>query len=171
MNVLPSGQLRGALKPIKVESHAAITDPALFGDLLGLIDFYMGRIGSRNHPSVGAALSLAPYVFVRPGELRYMEWAEVNLERCEWIIPPEKMKMRRPHLVPLATQALAILRAQHEKTGLGRYVFPQKGGKDKPISENGFREVLDFIHRFSFHPEERHTMHGFRSSASTLLNG
>jgi integrase len=170
INALPSGTLSKAkvLKPIRVESHAAITDPDKFGGLLVAIDTYAQLGRSRNHPSVNAALRLAPLVFVRPGELRTMEWAHLNFERAEWLIPAERMKMRRPHLVPLSTQALVILKAQHEKTGTGRYVFPQKGGKDKPISENAFREAFRIIELVV--PDE-HTMHGFRSSASTLLNG
>jgi integrase len=170
INALPSGTLSKAkvLKPIKVESHAAITDPESFGGLLVAIDDYAQLARSRNHPSVNAALRLAPLVFVRPGELRTMEWREINFERAEWLIPGEKMKMRRPHLVPLSTQALTLLKAQHEKTGTGMFVFPQKGGKDKPISENAFREAFRIIELVV--PDE-HTMHGFRSSASTLLNG
>lgn len=170
INALPSGTLSKAkvLKPVKVESHAAITDPEKFGGLLVAIDDYAQLARSRNHPSVNAALRLAPYLFLRPGELRALEWSEVNLERAELLINASKMKMRRPHLVPLSTQVLAILKAQHEKTGTGRFVFPQKGGKDKPISENAFREAFRIIELVV--PDEM-TMHGFRSSASTLLNG
>lgn len=174
-NALPMGQLRGTLKPIKVESHAAITDPVRFGTLLDNIGMYAAEVGSRNHPSVAAAMSLAPYLFVRPGELRSMEWREINFERAEWLIPAEKMKMRRPHLVPLSTQALAILREQHKNTGKGRYVFPAKRltrhTEELPLSENAFREALGAVLVFMRAHREEHTMHGFRSSASTLLNG
>lgn len=171
VNVAPAGAFRRALKPIKVESHAAITDPARFGRLLRTIDIYQEMIGSRNHPSVCTALRLAPLVFVRPGELRNAEWSEVNLDKAEWVIPAARMKMRRPHLVPLSTQALAILREQHAITGAGRYVFPSKGHPDKPLSDNGFREALRMVLFASQEPRDSHTMHGFRSSASTLLNG
>ncbi len=178
VNVLPSGQLRGALKPVQVESHAAITDAKRFGKLLDAIDVYCNIVGSRGHPSVEEALALAPLVFVRPGELRSMEWREVNLEKAEWLIPAEKMKMRRPHLVPLSTQALALLRRQHAQTGKGRYVFPAKWRRsqveEKPLSENAFREAFrvmgPLMHETASLAKE-HTMHGFRSSASTLLNG
>jgi integrase len=170
INALPSGTISKAkiLKPIQVESFAAITDPEKFGALLAAIDRYAQLACSRNNPSVFTALRLAPLLFVRPGELRSMEWSQVNFERAEWLIPAEKMKMRRPHLVPLSTQALAILKEQHERTGTGRYVFPQKGGKVKPISENGFREALRLL---ALVVPDEHTVHGFRSSASTMLNG
>jgi integrase len=166
-NPLPAGQLRGTLKPVRVESHAAVTDPKGFGELLRGIDTYIRNVRSRNHPSVAAALRIAPYLFVRPGELRSMEWSEINFERAEWLIPAEKMKMRRPHLVPLAPQAVAILREQHAVTGTGRYVFPQKR-RDEPLSENAFREAFRIVELIT---PEAHTMHGFRSSASTMLNG
>jgi integrase len=170
VNVLPDGQLRGSLKPVKVESHAAITDPIKFGNLLDKIELYQDFAGSRNHPSVHTALSLAPYLFVRPTELREMEWSEVSLRKAEWLIPASKTKMRRVHLVPLARQPLAILTAQHKLTGSGRYVLPMKG-KDKPLSENGFREAFKMILPLMREQREPYTMHGFRSSASTFLNG
>jgi len=170
VNVLPSGQLRDTLKPVKVDSHAAIIEPQRFGALLKYIALYAEFCGSRSQPGVTAAIQLAPLVFVRPGELRHMEWSEVNLEKAEWVIPAEKMKMRRPHVVPLSTQALAILREQHAVTGTGRYVFRTKRA-DEPLSENGFREALRTILGAIGETRDAHTMHGFRSSASTLLNG
>lgn len=100
-----------------------------------------------------------------------MEWGEVNFERAEWVIAPEKMKMRRPHLVPLSTQVLDELRRQHAETGKGRYVFPTKG-KDEPLSETACRTVLRTILTLMLRePSNAHTLHGFRSCASTLLNG
>jgi len=187
VNVLPSGQLRGTLKPVKVESHAAITDPRpgdnhdsaprRFGRLLNAMMTYEFTRGSRNHPSVGASLALTPYTFTRPGELRHAEWSEINFERAEWIIPAERMKMRRPFLVPLSRQALAILRQQRAITGTGKFVFPaksrtnQRHGEEQPISENAFREALDFILKLMHEPMNAHTMHGFRSCASTLMKG
>jgi integrase len=170
INALPSGQLRGTLKPVKVDSHAAIIDPQQFGLLLKTIDLYADFAGSRSQPGVTAAMQLAPLVFARPGELRHMEWSEVNLDKAEWVIPAEKMKMRRPLVVPLSKQALAILRKQHEQSGTGRYVFRTKRA-DEPLSENGFREVLRTILGVPGLQGTEHTMHGFRSSASTLLNG
>ncbi len=170
VNVLPMGQLRGALKPVKTDSHAAITDPKRFGKLLKFIDLYFDFAGSRSQPGVRWAMRLAPLVFMRPGELRQMEWAEVNLDKAEWTIPAEKMKMRRPHIVPLAKQALAILRAAYKVTGADRYVFRTRR-LDEALSENGFREALNTVLGAMGEPRGAHTMHGYRSSASTLLNG
>lgn len=170
VNVLPMGQLRGALKPVKADSHAAIIDPQRFGKLLKFIDLYADFAGSRAQPGVTAALRLAPLVFVRPGELRKMEWPEVNFAKAEWVIPAEKMKMRRPHVVPLSKQALAILKSAHKVTGKDRYVFRTRR-LDEALSENGFREALNTILGAMDEPRGVHTMHGFRSSASTLLNG
>jgi integrase len=187
VNALPDGQLRGSLKPVRVESHAAITDPRpddvpgsaaqRFGRLLYAILTYEFIVSSRSHPSVNKALTFAPYVFVRPGELRQMQWSEVNFDRAEWLIPGAKMKMRRDHLVPLSKQAMGILREQHKITGSGRYVFPAKGrtnqrhGAEQSISENGFREALRVVLGMMHEERSAHTMHGFRSVASTLLNG
>lgn len=177
INVLPAGELKGTLRPVKVESHAAVVDPAKFGQLVRMIDLYAGFINSKNHPSVAAALRIAPLLFVRPGELRHAEWAEFDLDKAEWIIPKEKMKMRRPHLVPLSQQSLALLRHQHGSSGTGRWVFPSKArtsqrhGAEQPISENGFREALHTVLNALEWPRTVHTMHGWRSSASTLLNG
>jgi len=169
-NVLPSGQLRGTLKPVKADSHAAIVEPKRFGALLKYIDLYCEFAGSRSQPGVRWAMRLAPLVFVRPGELRKMEWAEVDFDKKEWVIPVEKMKMRRPHVVPLTKQALEILRSAHKVTGKDRYVFRTRR-LDEPLSENGFREALHTILGALGEQKDVHTMHGFRSSASTLLNG
>jgi integrase len=170
VNVLPMGQLRGALKPVKTDSHAAITEPERFGKLLKYIDLYADFAGSRAQPGVSSALRLAPLVFVRPGELRRMEWSEIDFDKAEWAIPKEKMKMRRPHIVPLSTQALAILRAAHAVTGRDRYCFRTRR-LDESLSENAFREAMNTILGAMDEPRGVHTMHGFRSSASTLLNG
>jgi integrase len=115
-------------------------------------------------------MRLAPLVFLRPGELRHLEWSEVNLDKAEIVLPAAKMKMRKPHIVPLTTQALAILREAHGVTGKDRYVFPTRR-LDEALSENGFREALFTILSAMGEPRDVHTMHGFRSSASTLLNG
>jgi integrase len=170
VNVLPMGQLRGALKPVKTDSHAAITEPARFGALLKYIDLYADFAGSRSQPGVTSALRLAPLVFVRPGELRKMEWSEVSFDKAEWSIPAVKMKMKRPQLVPLAKQSIAILKAAHKVTGKDRYCFRTRR-LDEALSENGFREALNTILSAMGEPRGAHTMHGFRSSASTLLNG
>lgn len=114
----PSTDLRGALTAPKVKHRSAVTDPAAIGALLRAIDGYDG------HPATLAALRLAPFVFVRPGELRHAEWAEIDLDAAEWRIPAEKMKMRLPHRVPLARQSIAILRSLQTITGAGRFLFP-----------------------------------------------
>jgi integrase len=158
----PTGDLRGALASAKTKHHASITDPQAIGDLLRAIEGYKGAAVTR------AAMSLAPLVFVRPGELRQAEWAEFNLDGAEWRIPAEKMKMRDPHIVPLSTQAVVILRELHPLTGRGRYVFPsaRTPSGDRCMSENA---VLAALRRMGYAKDEM-TGHGFRSMASTLLN-
>jgi integrase len=170
VNVLPLGQLRGALKPVKATSHAAIIEPERFGTLLKMIDLYADFTSSRAQPGVAPALQLAPLLFLRPGELRKLEWSEVNFDKKEIVLPPEKMKQGKPHVVPLAKQALLILRAAHEETGTHNFAFRTKR-KDEPLSDNGFREALVTILGAMGEPRDAATMHGFRSSASTLLNG
>ena len=107
-----------ALAPIVTKNHAAITEPARIAELMVAIDGYVGQ------PVTHAALKLSPLVFVRPGELRHAEWREIDFANAEWRIPAQKMKMRTPHIVPLATQAVAILREVQQFTGSGRFVFP-----------------------------------------------
>ena len=114
----PTGDLRGALAPVVVRNHAAITEPVKIGQLLRAIDGYQGQ------PATEFALKLLPLVFVRPGELRAAEWSEFDLETAEWRIPGSRMKMREPHVVPLSRQAVALLRDLQPLTGGGRYLFP-----------------------------------------------
>ena len=155
----PSSDLRGALSPPVREHYATITDPAGIGELLRAIDGYSGTF------PVACALKLAPLVFTRPGELRKAEWSEFDLDRAQWRIPAERMKSRAPHLVPLCTQAVAILRELHALTGGGRYLFPGRGGVAY-VSENTLNAAL---RRLGY--ERGHfTAHGFRAMASTLLN-
>lgn len=170
-NVFPRGMRAKAvgLRSLVVESHAAIIDPEQLGRLLRMIDISDELTSSRAQPSVGKALRLAPLVFVRPGELRSMEWAEINFEQAQWVIPGPKMKMKDPHVVPLSTQALAVLREQHERTGTDRYVFRTKRA-DEPLSENGFREVLRSVLPAAELPDASHTMHGWRATARTRLS-
>jgi integrase len=156
----PSVDLRGALTAPKVNHRAAITEPAKIGALLRAIENYDGQ------PSTKAALRLAPLVFVRPGELRHAEWTEFDLAAAQWSIPASKMKMHRPHRVPLSRQALAILRYLHPITGGGRYLFPSVRSATRPISEGTMNAAL---RRLGYGPEEA-TPHGFRSMASTRLN-
>jgi integrase len=155
----PSGDLRGALPPVKEKHHAALTKPADVAALLRSIDGYKGTFVVR------CALRLAPLVFVRPGELRKAEWNEFDLDGATWRIPPERMKMRSEHIVPLARQAVQILRELHPLTGTGRYVFPGRAAS-RPMSENAITAAL----RYLGYSREQMTGHGFRTMASTLLN-
>lgn len=156
----PAQLLIGALTTAKVKHFAAITDPAEFGALLRAIGDYQGD------PSVMYALKLTPHVFQRPGELRQMEWAEVDFEKAVWTIPIAKMKMRQPHSVPLSYQALAILKEMRSLSGSGRYVFPSIRTRARPISDNTINAAL----RRMGYSKEQMTAHGFRTSASSLLN-
>lgn len=157
-----TADLRGALTPLTVTNHAAITEPAKVGELLRAIDGYKGQ------PTTEAAMKLAPLVFVRPGELRAAEWAEFDLDSDEptWRIPGERMKMGDAHVVPLSSQAVAVLRAVEQFTGGGRLVFPSLRGRDRPLSENAITAAL----RRMGYDGDTMTWHGFRSMASTLLN-
>ena len=156
----PTADLRGALTPIKVTNRAAVTDPREVAQLLRALDGYQG------HAIVEAALKMAPLVFVRPGELRAAEWAEINLDAAEWRIAAHRTKMRRPHLVPLAKQAVAILREIEPLTGRGRYVFPSPRTSQRPLSDNAITAALRRIG----YTGEQMSWHGFRAMASTLLN-
>lgn len=156
----PSGDLRGALPPVRQEHHASITDPSAIGELLRAMKGYSGSLVTR------CALQLAPLVFVRPGELRRAEWAEIDLDAAEWRIPAEKMKSRALHIVPLSIQAVAILLELQPLTGRGKYVFPSGRGPSRCMSENG---VLSALRRMGYSGKQM-TGHGFRSMASTLLN-
>src|SRR6202035_2972626 len=111
----PSGDLRGALPPVKGGHFAATIEPKQLGAILRTMDEYSGT------PAVACALRLAPMVFVRPGELRKAEWAEFDLDGSIWRIPPERMKLRQAHLVPLSHQAIEVLRELRPLTGNGRY--------------------------------------------------
>ncbi len=132
----PSGDLRGALQPVKEKHHAAITEPKAIGELLRAMDGYEGYFVTK------CALRLAPLVFVRPGELRKAEWAEIDLDHAEWNIPAERMKMREPHLVPLSRQTVEILRELQALTGGGRYVFPGARTNGRPMSDNAILAAL-----------------------------
>ncbi len=156
----PAVDLRGALIPTKAKRMAAITEPEKVGELLRAIRDYQGNLISR------CALELSALTFVRPGELRHAEWREINWIKKEWLIPAEKMKAKRDHTVPLATQSLEILREFHPLTGKGKYIFPSLRTNTRPMSNN---TVLGALRRMGFSKEEM-TPHGFRSMASTLLH-
>ena len=156
----PAADLRGALPPVKETHHAAITDPKAIGQLLRSIDGYQGALATK------CALKLAPLLFVRPGELRQAEWGEVDLDAAEWNIPADRMKTREAHLVPLSTQALAILQELRPLTGDGRYVFPSARTSSRPMSNNA---VLAALRRMHYTKDEM-SGHGFRAMARTLLD-
>ena len=156
----PAADLRGALPTAKQTHLAAITDPDKVGGLLRAMDAYTGSLVTK------CALRLAPLVFVRPGELRQAEWAEIDLEKAEWNIPASKMKMREPHLVPLSDQAVAILSELHALTGNSRYVFPGARSHKRPMSNNA---ILAALRRMGFDKDEM-SGHGFRAMARTILD-
>lgn len=156
----PAQLLIGALITLKVKHFAAITDPVEFGGLLRAIGDYQGD------PSVMYALKLAPHVFQRPGELRQMEWAEIDFDKAVWTIPITKMKMRQPHAVPLSLQGTAILKEMQALSGSGRYVFPSIRTGKRPISDNTMNAAM----RRMGYSKDQMTAHGFRTSASSLLN-
>ena len=150
--------LRGALTPGKKKHHAAITDPIELGKLLRAMDASMaGAV-------VKAALLITPILFQRPGEIRHMEWEELNGDR--WEIPAEKMKMRLPHIVPLPRQALELLEGLRPITGRGKYVFPSARGASRCMSENAVRVAL----RDLGFTNDQQTPHGFRATARTILD-
>ncbi len=156
----PTVELRGALTPTSERHHASIIEPKAIGALLRAIDGYDGS------PVTRAALQLAPLTIVRPGELRRAEWTEFNLDKAEWRIPAERMKMREQHIVPLSKQAIAVLQELHPLTGRGAYVFPGARTNGRPMSENTVNAAL---RRLGYSKDEM-TGHGFRSMASTHLN-
>ena len=154
----PSSDLRGALPPVKGEHFSAVTDPARVAEILRMIDGYTGTI------TVCCALKLAPLVFVRPGELRKAEWAHIDFDAAEWRYTVTKTGTQ--HIVPLSTQALAILRELHPLTGRGRYVFPSARGGDRPMSDNA---ILAAMRRLGI-PKDEMSGHGFRAMARTILD-
>jgi integrase len=164
----PTGDLRGTLPPPKEKHHASIIEPKRVAELLRAIDTYQGFFATK------CALRLAPLVFVRPGELRKAQWLEIDLEKAEWRIPAERMKMREQHIVPLSRQAVAILRELEPLTNreilarpdAPRFVFPGARTHERPMSENA---ILAALRRMGYTNEEM-TGHGFRSMASTLLH-
>jgi len=155
-----TADLRGALAEIPKAHFSAITEPKQAGDLMRSIFDYTG------HPCTVAALKLSPLVFVRPGELRTAEWAEIDLAAAEWRIPGSKMKMKVDHIVPLSTQALEILRSVHPISGHGRYVFPSLRTGERPMSDNTINAAL----RGLGYSKDVHTAHGFRAMARTILD-
>lgn len=156
----PSRDLRGALTAPQPKHYGAIIEAKRAGELLRAIDGYEGQIVTK------LAMQLSPHLFVRPGELRHAEWAEIDLDNAVWIIPAGKMKMRRPHHVPLSTQSVDLFKQLHMITGPSGYAFPSIRTRSRPMSEN---TVNAGLRRLGFSGDEM-TAHGFRAMASTLLN-
>ena len=152
--------LRGALKPIITRHRSAITEPKEIGELLRALADYQGDVTTRY------ALKILPYVFVRMGEFRTMEWKDLDFNTKQWLIPAEKMKMKSPHIVPLCEQAIQLLKELHEFTSYSNYVFPSIRTKTRPMSEN---TVNASLRRLGYTADQM-CSHGFRSMASTRLN-
>jgi integrase len=150
--------LRGALPSVKSVHFASVTDPKKVAELLRAMDGYEGTL------AVSCALRLAPLVFVRPGELRQAEWADIDLDQAEWSYLVTKTDTR--HVVPLSSQAVAILQELQPVTGRGRYVFPSARSATRPMSENA---VLAAMRRMGIRKEEM-SGHGFRAMARTILD-
>ena len=157
----PTADLRGAIMPVPKRHHAAVTEPKQVGQLMRAIDAYPGI-------TVRYAMQLTALTFVRSAELRHVEWGEVDLEKAEWRIPAEKMKMKRTHIVPLSTQAIAIFEKLKLITGHEKYVFMSLRSSDgtRPLSDAA---ILVALRRIGYSKDEM-TTHGFRTMASTLLN-
>jgi integrase len=154
----PSRDLRGALPSVKAEHFAAITEPKRAGELLRAIHDYQGTL------TVRCALRLAPLVFVRPGELRNAKWADMDLAAAEWRYTVSKTDTQ--HIVPLSTQAVAILRELEPLTGRGPYVFSSIRSSQRPMSDNA---ILAALRRMGISKEEM-SGHGFRAMARTILD-
>jgi integrase len=158
-----SADLRGALIPNRHKHFASVTAPKNVADLVRRIGAYTGSF------VVQSALWFSLYTFARPGEIRSAEWSEIDLDVFEWRIPAERMKRRRPHVVPLSRQVVEILKRIKPLTGHGRYIFSsiRTPNGARPMSENTVRVAL----RAMGYSNNDMTPHGFRSLASTNLNG
>ena len=156
----PTGDLKGALPPVKGTHFAAVTEPGKVAEVLRAIDAYEGTLPVR------CALRLAPLVFVRPGELRHAQWADIDLDAAEWRYKVTKTNTQ--HIVPLSRQAVEILQELHPLTGRGRYVFPSARNPrgDRPMSDNA---MLAAMRRMGIGKEEM-SGHGFRAMARTILD-
>ncbi len=153
-----AADLRGAIQPVKKKHLAAVVEPKRVGELLKEIDAYQGTL------SVQCALRIAPLVFVRPGELRAAKWADIDLDQAQWSFIVTKTQT--PHIVPLATQAIAILKEIQPLTGNREYVFPSARTPRRPMSNNA---ILAALRRMGI-PKEEMSGHGFRAMARTILD-
>ena len=156
----PTSLLKGALITPKTKHHSAILEPEAVGELLRSIDAYTG------HQITRLAMTISPHVMARPGEIRKALWSEFDLEKAVWKIPAERMKMRRPHAVPLSRQVLAYLVELRELTGPEGFVFPAFHTSRRPLCENTVNQAF---RRMGYAVGEV-TAHGLRTTASTLLN-
>lgn len=156
----PTAILKGALLTPQARHYAAILEPEKLGELLRAID------GFECYPVTRLALKIAPHIFVRPGEMRHGEWSEIDLDKAIWTIPAGKMKARRPHAVPLSRQVLELFKELKEVSGGEGFMFPAFHTRLRPMSENTINAAF---RRMGFSKDEM-TAHGFRSTASTMLN-
>lgn len=154
----PTGDLRGALPPVKGTHFAATTEPKRFAEILRAMEGYEGTL------TVCCALRLAPLVFVRPGELRNAQWADINFDAAEWRYTVTKTNT--PHIVPLAQQAIEILKELQPLTGNSRFIFPSARSHIRPMSDNA---ILAALRRLGIDKEEM-SGHGFRAVARTILD-
>lgn len=161
-----AADLKDALRPVPTRHHAAIVDPTLAAALLRDMEAYQG------HPVTRAALALSALLLLRPGELRHREWAWVDLDAALLTVPGSVMKRTKadkadgpPHLVPLAPQAVEILRTPKPVTGHGRYVFPAPTTGERRMSENTVRSAL---RRLGYANDDM-TAHGFRAMVRTMI--
>lgn len=154
----PSGDLRGALAPKQGGHFTAVTDAKAIGPMLRKLSGHTGTF------VVQSALRLAPLVFVRPGELRTAQWADIDLDAAEWRYTASKTSTA--HIVPLSTQAVEILTALQPLTGRGRYVFPGARDREKPMSEAAVRAAMQRLGV----PKEIMSVHGWRATARTILD-
>jgi integrase len=153
----PARLLSGNLSAPKVKHREAILNPKRMGEFLRAADAYTGQ------PIVKIAAQLLPHVMLRPGELRLGHWQEIDFDKSVWLIPAERTKMRKPHAVPLSTQAVTLLRELERHSGGVEYMFRGQGKKG-PISENTLNDALKTLGY-----KGMHVVHGFRASARTMM--
>lgn len=157
---IPIVELKGLISPVKPKHHASLVSVKDIKGLWLSMDGYCGSYQTKY------ALFFSAYTFQRPGEIRRAEWSEFDFDNAEWRIPKEKMKMKRPHVVPLASQVIGLLLKLKEFPNNGPFVFPSDRSYSRPMSEN---TVNGALRRLGYSKEEM-TAHGFRSMASTRLN-
>lgn len=159
-NADPAALLTGALSAPIVKNHAAILDIKRLGEFLRTAESFAGS------PVVKLAIQILPHVMLRPGELRFARWKDIDLEEAIWRVPAERTKLRRPHAVPISMQVLELLNELKAHSIGDGFLFPGERTHLKPISENAMNAAY---RRMGFTKDEV-TSHGFRSTASTLLN-